>query len=66
MGHAAAGGFPLLGDLKYDGKTTLLIKDEVIGFPRFCLHAFELQLPFGIFRAELPEDLTLLKGKLFT
>jgi tRNA pseudouridine32 synthase/23S rRNA pseudouridine746 synthase len=64
--HAAAGGFPLLGDLKYDGKTTLLIKDEVIGFPRFCLHAFELQLPFGIFRAELPEDLTLLKGKLFT
>lgn len=63
--HAAAAGFPLLGDEKYAGKTTLMIGDEIIHFPRFCLHAAELQLPFGTFRAELAEDLNQLKGRIF-
>jgi 23S rRNA-/tRNA-specific pseudouridylate synthase len=63
--HAADAGFPLLGDEKYAGKTTLLVGDEVIPFPRFCLHAAELQLPFGTFKADLAEDLNTLKVKLF-
>ena len=64
--HAAAGGFPLLGDEKYDGKTTLMKGDEIIRFPRFCLHAAELQLPIGTFQAPLAEDLVALKEKLFS
>lgn len=62
--HAAAGGFPILGDEKFGGKSSLMIQDEVISFPRFCLHAFELQLPFGTFQAPLTQDLLELKGKL--
>ena len=63
--HAAAGGFPILGDEKFGGKSTLVIGDQVITFPRFCLHAFELQLPFGTFQAPLAQDLVELKQKLF-
>jgi len=62
--HAAKAGFPILGDQKYDGKLTLLIGDECVSFPRFCLHAFELQLPFGTFQAPLSSDLIELSRKL--
>lgn len=64
--HAAAGGFPILGDEKFGGKTSLLHGDTVITFPRFCLHAFELELPFGTFQAPLAKDLVELKQKLFS
>ncbi len=63
--HAAAGGFPILGDEKFGGKSTLLVDGDVLTFPRFCLHAFELQLPFGTFQAPLAPDLINLKQKLF-
>ncbi len=63
--HAAFGGFPILGDQKFGGLTSLLIKDEIYSIPRVCLHAFELQLPFGTFQAPLPKDLLTLKQKLF-
>lgn len=64
--HAAAGGFPILGDQKYGGVPSLLVKDQVVSFPRFCLHAFELELPFGKFQAPLPKDLVALKEKIFS
>lgn len=64
--HAAFGGFPILGDEKFGGKTSLLQGTEVIHFPRFCLHAFELQLPFGTFQAPLAKDLVELKQKIFS
>lgn len=64
--HTAAAGFPILGDEKFGGKTTLVVKDEVLTFPRFCLHAFELKIPLGTFQAPLAEDLVILKQKLFS
>lgn len=64
--HAAAAGFPILGDEKFGGKKSLLLGDTVITFPRFCLHAYELVLPFGTFQAPLSKDLVELKQKLFT
>jgi 23S rRNA-/tRNA-specific pseudouridylate synthase len=63
--HAAHAGFPILGDEKFGGKTSLMMGDSVVSFTRFCLHAFELQLPFGTFQATLAKDLVELKGKLF-
>jgi len=63
--HAAFAGFPILGDEKFGGKSSIVRGDMVITFPRFCLHAFELQLPFGTFQAPLAADLVELKQKLF-
>ena len=63
--HASFAGFPILGDQKYNGKLSLLVGEHLVSFPRFCLHAFELQLPFGTFQAPLAKDLLELKGKLF-
>lgn len=64
--HAATAGFPLLGDEKYGGKLSLMNGDSIFTFSRFCLHAFELQLPFGTFQAPLAKDLVEWKGKLFS
>ncbi len=64
--HASEGGFPLLGDEKYNGKLTLMKGDEIINFPRFCLHASELKLPIGTFQAPLATDLKTIKEKLFS
>jgi len=64
--HAQVAGFPILGDQKFGGLTAIVNRDQTIVFPRFCLHAFELQLPFGTFQAPLALDLIELKKKLFS
>jgi 23S rRNA-/tRNA-specific pseudouridylate synthase len=56
--HARDAGFPILGDLPYGGAKSLkLSTGQAILFPRVCLHAYELTLPFGSFQAPLPADL---------
>jgi 23S rRNA-/tRNA-specific pseudouridylate synthase len=51
--HARDAGFPVLGDKSTGGAV-------FDGVERVCLHAYELTLPFGTFRAELADDLRRL------
>lgn len=53
--HARDAGFPILGDPSTNGA-------EFEGVERVCLHAYELSLPFGTYRAELPEDFRRILG----
>ena len=59
--HARTAGFPLLGDRGYGGAMKLPDQTgKIIEFPRFCLHAYRLKLPFGEFEAPLPDDLSAI------
>ena len=63
--HARDAGFPILGDSAYGGvKQLKLNSGQEIYFSHFCLHAFELALPFGNFQAPLPDNLIRLKNAL--
>lgn len=70
--HAAAHGFPLIGDKLYNGDPTIFMRfkdliptdkdHELMQMPRHGLHALALKVPYpkkdkpSIFRAPLPQD----------
>jgi 23S rRNA-/tRNA-specific pseudouridylate synthase len=63
--HAEVGGFPIFGDKSFHGKMDWRCKTgEKLIFPRVCLHAARLELPFGVFEMALPEDMASVWRKL--
>lgn len=55
--HLSRAGFPILGDIEYDGKKSLAFTENVVEFPRVALHARKLEVPGGLkFEAPYPSD----------
>jgi tRNA pseudouridine32 synthase/23S rRNA pseudouridine746 synthase len=55
--HAEEAGFPILGDEKHGGEYTYIFGNHTVQVPRVCLHAYQLTLPIGEFKMDLPEDM---------